>query len=51
MEYLDTPEIDLPLGAFDKTGLYEPDYELWCRRREPWLPAGVRPEHQEDRPH
>ncbi len=50
MEYPDTGEIDVPLGAFDKTGLYEPAYELWCRRREPWLPAGVRIEYDEDRP-
>jgi hypothetical protein len=50
MEYPDTGEIDVPLGAFDKTGIYKPAYELWCRRREPWLPAGARTEYDEDRP-
>ncbi len=48
-EYTNSSEIDVPLGAFDRTGLYEPTYELWCRRREPWLPAGVRTEYQQDR--
>jgi hypothetical protein len=50
MAYLETPEIDVPLGAFDETGLHEPAYELWCRRREPWLPRGIRTEYEEDRP-
>jgi hypothetical protein len=25
-------------GSFDETGLFEPSYELWTIRREPWLP-------------
>jgi hypothetical protein len=50
MEYVDTDEIDLPLGAFDRTGLYTPTYELWCRHREPWLSGGGRTEYPEDRP-
>jgi hypothetical protein len=50
MEYLDGDELDVPLGAFDHVGLYEPTYELWCRHKEPWLPAGVRTEYDEDRP-
>jgi hypothetical protein len=49
MEYGDEPEIDVPLGAFDRTGVYEPSYELWCSRREPWLPRGVRTEFAQDR--
>jgi hypothetical protein len=50
MEYTTHAEVDLPLGAFDETGLFEPAYELWCKRREPWLPAGVRTEYAEERP-
>jgi hypothetical protein len=50
MEYASHAEVDLPLGAFDETGLFEPAYELWCTHREPWLPAGVRTEYPEDRP-
>jgi hypothetical protein len=49
MAYSDTEEVDLPLGAFDETGLFEPQYELWCVHREPWLPSGVRREFAEDR--
>lgn len=49
MEYVDHDEIDLPIGAFDETGLYAPDYELWCIHREPWLPADARPEYERDR--
>jgi hypothetical protein len=50
MEYLGSDELDVPLGAFDNVGLYEPTYELWCRRKEPWLPKGVRTEYEEDSP-
>jgi hypothetical protein len=49
MEY-NSGEIDLPLGAFDETGIFTPTYELWCMRREPWLSAGGRTEYREDRP-
>jgi hypothetical protein len=49
MEYGDTSELDIPLGAFDRTGIFEPTYELWCCHREPWLPAGVRTEFERDR--
>ncbi|MEM5434067.1 GFA family protein [Paraburkholderia diazotrophica] len=49
MMYADRDEIDVPLGAFDETGLFEPDYELWCIRKEPWLPRGARPEYDEER--
>jgi hypothetical protein len=31
-------EIDLYPGSFDEPGLWQPSYELWRRRREPWLP-------------
>ncbi|KND57560.1 Gfa-like protein [Candidatus Burkholderia verschuerenii] len=49
MEFVSRPELDLPLGAFDETGLFEPDYELWCKHREPWLQYGARPEYEEER--
>jgi hypothetical protein len=49
MVYEDRDEIDVPIGAFDETGIYEPAYELWCRRKEPWLPHGVRKEYDEER--
>ncbi len=50
MEFLAKDELDLPLGAFDRVGLYEPSYELWCCHKEPWLPQGVRTEYEEERP-
>ncbi|ASW03606.1 hypothetical protein CJU94_35310 (plasmid) [Paraburkholderia aromaticivorans] len=50
MEYLESDELDLPLGAFDRVGTYEPTYELWCCHKEPWLPVGVRTEFEKDRP-
>jgi len=49
MVYTDRDEIALALGTFDETGLFEPAYELWCKRKEPWLPRGVRPEYEEER--
>lgn len=51
MAYVDSDEVDLPLGAFDQVGLYEPDYELFCARKEPWLPTGVRTEYDAGRQH
>lgn len=32
-------EIELHLGALDEPSIFQPDYELWCSRRESWLPA------------
>ncbi|QEW23299.1 hypothetical protein LA6_005536 (plasmid) [Paracoccaceae bacterium] len=32
-------EIEVPLGAYDKPGVFAPEYELWTIRREPWLPV------------
>jgi len=26
-------------GSFDEIGAFTPSYELWTKRREPWLPA------------
>jgi hypothetical protein len=31
-------EIHLYGGSFDEPGLWRPEYELWRKRREPWLP-------------
>ena len=31
-------ELELHLGALDRTDVFSPDYELWCHRREGWLP-------------
>ena len=31
-------EIELYLGSFDEIGAFEPSYESWTIRREPWLP-------------
>lgn len=50
MEYAGRDEIDVPVGAFDRSGIYEPTYELWCCHKEPWLPTSVREEFDEDRP-
>ena len=39
----DGEEVELSLGSFDTPRLFEPEYELWIVRREPWLaPLGVR---------
>ncbi|HZZ10219.1 MAG TPA: GFA family protein [Paraburkholderia sp.] len=50
MDSADSAELDIPLGAFDRTGIYTPTYELWCCHKEPWLPSGVRTEYGEGRP-
>lgn len=31
-------EIEVHLGSLDEPGRFEPTYELWTIRREPWLP-------------
>lgn len=31
-------EIELHLGALDAPSVFTPDYELWTKRREAWLP-------------
>jgi hypothetical protein len=49
MAYVNSDEIDLPIGAFDETGFLDPSYELWCIRREPWLSGDGRREYPEDR--
>lgn len=32
-------EIEINLGSLDAPNQFEPTYELWTTRREPWLPA------------
>ncbi|WP_127113952.1 GFA family protein [Shimia sediminis] len=32
-------EIELHLGALDAPDQFQPEYELWAKRREAWLPA------------
>lgn len=42
-------EVELHAGSFDAPGVFEPQYETWVSRREPWLwPLDV-PQFQEDR--
>lgn len=45
-------EIDLYIGSFDEPGLWQPSYELWTSRREPWLPevSSVVRRYEENRP-
>ena len=45
----DGEEVELYIGSFDQPGLFEPQYELWIGRREPWLePLHVR-QYEENR--
>lgn len=32
-------EVEVHLGTLDAPDAFVPDYELWCVRREAWLPA------------
>ena len=32
-------EVEVHLGALDAPDVFVPTYELWCERREGWLPA------------
>jgi hypothetical protein len=45
-------EIYLYPGSFDEPELWRPEYELWTRRREPWLPpfASVIHRYAQNRP-
>lgn len=42
-------EVELSLGSFDAPGLFEPQYESWVSRREPWLGPLHVPQHEQDR--
>jgi hypothetical protein len=39
-------------GSFDETGLWQPTYELWTIRRDPWLPVfpSIISRYERDRP-
>lgn len=44
-------EVELNLGSFDDTNLFQPSYELWTIRRERWLPEfPVKHRYERDRP-
>ena len=42
-------EIELYLGSFDEPGLFEPQYEIWVTRREPWVAPLDVPQFTENR--
>jgi hypothetical protein len=43
-------EIEIHLGGLDDTGQFAPQYEVWVKRREPWLPPLNVPQYVENRP-
>ena len=45
----DGEEVELSIGSFDTPGLFEPEYELWIGRREPWLAALDIPQYETNR--
>ena len=45
----DGEEVELSLGSFDEPGLFEPEYELWIGRREPWLAPLDVPQYEANR--
>ncbi|GLQ16063.1 aldehyde-activating protein [Maritalea porphyrae] len=43
-------ETEVHLGAFDQPNQFVPTYELWCARREEWLPPFVTTKQFEKEP-
>lgn len=43
-------EYEISLGSYDEPGLFEPTYESWTLRREPWLRPLPGPQHARNRP-
>lgn len=43
-------EIEIHLGGLDATGQFTPQYEIWVKRREPWMPPLTVPQYVENRP-
>jgi hypothetical protein len=43
-------EIELYLGGLDETGQFSPQYEIWVKRREPWMMPLAVPQYVENRP-
>ena len=50
--YSRADEIYVYPGSFDETGLWQPTYELWTIRRDPWLPGfpSIISRYEKDRP-
>lgn len=46
----DDDEIEIHLGGLDQVGQFTPQYEVWVKRREPWLPPLNVPQYVENRP-
>ena len=46
----DEGEIEIHLGGLDDTGQFTPQYELWVKRREPWLSPLAVPQSVENLP-
>ena len=46
---IENGEIELSLGAFDDVGMFEPQYEVWVGRREPWLAPLDVPQYEHNR--
>jgi len=46
----DDDEIEIHLGGLDEIGQFTPQYEVWVKRREPWLPPLNVPQYVENRP-
>jgi hypothetical protein len=51
-QYSRADEMYLYPGSFDEIGLWQPTYELWTIRRDPWLPTfpAVVNRYEGDRP-
>ena len=45
-----SPEIELRLGAFDRTNLFAPTYQAWVGRREGWLRTEHLTSYEANRP-
>ena len=43
-------EIELHLGGLDEPGQFSPQYEVWVKRREPWMMPLAVPQYVENRP-
>jgi hypothetical protein len=43
-------ETEIHVGAMDEIGIWVPQYELWTKRREPWMRPLAVPQYEEDRP-
>jgi hypothetical protein len=46
----DDDEIEIHLGGLDEIGQFTPQYEVWVKRREPWLAPLNVPQYVENRP-